>query len=170
VRQDNGFTWDAITEVAYLFFGIFVTIIPVLMILKAGSEGALAGLVALVTTPWHYFWMSGALSSFLDNAPTYLTFTTLALGQLGIDPDQINGVLTGTIPLPQAPAFASFLAAVSVGAVMMGANTYVGNAPNFMVLSIAREHGVKMPSFFGYMIWSGLILLPTFLVITAIFF
>ena len=102
VRHDNGFTWDAIIEVAYLFFGIFVTIIPVLMILKAGSEGALAGLVARVTEPWQYFWMSGALSSFLDNAPTYLTFTTLALGQLGIDPAQINAVLRGTLALPQA--------------------------------------------------------------------
>lgn len=170
VRDDNGFTWDAITEVGYLFFGIFVTIIPVLMILKAGSEGALAGLVARVTEPWQYFWMSGILSSFLDNAPTYLTFTTLALGQLGIEPGQVEAVLRGTLPLPQAHTFASLLGAVSVGAVMMGANTYVGNAPNFMVLSIAREHGVKMPSFFGYMLWSGLVLLPTFGILTLVFF
>ena len=170
VREDNGFTWDAITEVGYLFFGIFVTIIPVLMILKAGPEGALAGLVSRVTEPWQYFWMSGMLSSFLDNAPTYLTFTTLALGQLGIEPDQIGAVLRGTLALPQAQQFASLLAAVSVGAVMMGANTYVGNAPNFMVLSIAREHGVKMPSFFGYMAWSGLVLIPTFLLVTLLLF
>jgi Na+/H+ antiporter NhaD/arsenite permease-like protein len=170
VRHDNGFTWGAITEVGYLFFGIFVTIIPVLMILKAGTGGALAGLVARVTQPWQYFWMSGVLSSFLDNAPTYLTFMALALGQLGIDPHQINGILSGSLPMPQASTFASFLTAISVGSVMMGANTYIGNAPNFMVLSIAREHGVKMPSFFGYMLWSGLVLIPTFLLVSVLFF
>jgi Na+/H+ antiporter NhaD/arsenite permease-like protein len=170
VRHDNGFTWGAITEVGYLFFGIFVTIIPVLMILKAGTGGALAGLVARVTEPWQYFWMSGALSSFLDNAPTYLTFMALAVGQLGIDPHQINGILNGSLPLPQASAFASCLTAISAGSVMMGANTYIGNAPNFMVLSIAREHGVAMPSFFGYMLWSGLVLIPTFLLVSVLLF
>ena len=110
------------------------------------------------------------LSSFLDNAPTYLTFMTLALGQLGIDPGQINAMLTGAIQTPAATSFASFLKAVSVGSVLMGANTYIGNAPNFMVLSIAKEHGVKMPSFFGYMLWSGAVLIPTFVIITLVFF
>jgi Na+/H+ antiporter NhaD/arsenite permease-like protein len=170
LREENGFTWDAIKEVAYLFFGIFVTIIPALAILRAGTDGALGGVIAGIREPWQYFWMSGALSSFLDNAPTYLTFLTLAIGQLGIDPAQIQGILTGVIPHPNAVQFAAYLKAVSVGAVLMGANTYIGNAPNFMVLSIAREHGVTMPSFFGYMLWSGAILIPTFLVVTWMFF
>jgi Na+/H+ antiporter NhaD/arsenite permease-like protein len=123
-----------------------------------------------VTQPWQFFWAAGGLSSFLDNAPTYLTFMTLALGRLGIDPGQIGPVLTGALPLPEAATFAAYLKAVSVGAVLMGANTYIGNAPNFMVLSIAKEHGVKMPSFFGYMLWSGGILIPVFIIATFIFF
>jgi Na+/H+ antiporter NhaD/arsenite permease-like protein len=170
VRDDNGFTWDAIKEVAYLFFGIFVTIIPVLMILKAGAEGSARVLIAGITQPWQYFWMSGALSSFLDNAPTYLTFMSLALGQLKIDPSHVTAMLTGDMPGPVATQFALYLKAVSCGAVLMGANTYIGNAPNFMVLSIAKEHGVKMPSFFGYMLWSGLVLLPAFALVTLVFF
>lgn len=170
VREDNGFTWDAIKEVGYLFFGIFVTIIPVLMILKAGVHGHFAFLIKLVTEPWHYFWMSGALSSFLDNAPTYLTFFNLALGQVGMSEAEAAQVLRGTLQHPNGEAFISFLKAVSCGAVMMGANTYIGNAPNFMVRSIAEENGVKMPSFFGYMIWSGLILIPSFIIVTLIFF
>jgi Na+/H+ antiporter NhaD/arsenite permease-like protein len=152
VREDNGFTWDAIKEVAYLFFGIFVTIIPVLMILKAGPDGAARSLVTGMTEPWQYFWMSGALSSFLDNAPTYLTFMALALGRLGIDASHVTTTLAGGMP------------------VMMGANTYIGNAPNFMVLSIARGHGVKMPGFFGYMLWSALVLIPVFVLVTIVFF
>jgi Na+/H+ antiporter NhaD/arsenite permease-like protein len=170
VREDNGFTWDAMKEVAYLFLGIFVTIIPVLMILRAGAEGAAGFLVAGIHHPWQYFWLSGALSSFLDNAPTYLTFMALALGQLNIEPSQVTAVLTGAVQGPAAAQFALCLKAVSAGAVMMGANTYIGNAPNFMVLSIARGHGVKMPSFFGYMLWSGLILLPAFALVTLVFF
>ncbi len=170
VREDNGFTWDAIQEVAYLFFGIFVTIIPVLMILRAGTDGAMAPLVAGVKEPWQYFWVSGVLSSFLDNAPTYLTFMTMAMGQMGIDPAQVTAVLNGTSSVAAADQFARCLTAVSAGAVMMGANTYIGNAPNFMVLSIAREHGVKMPSFFGYMAWSSLVLLPAFALVTVVFF
>jgi Na+/H+ antiporter NhaD/arsenite permease-like protein len=170
VREDNGFTWDAMKEVAYLFFGIFVTIIPVLMILRAGAEGAAGFLVAGIHHPWQYFWLSGALSSFLDNAPTYLTFMALALGQLNIEPSHVTAVLTGAVQGPAAAQFALYLKAVSAGAVMMGANTYIGNAPNFMVLSIARGHGVKMPSFFGYMLWSGLILLPAFALVTLVFF
>jgi Na+/H+ antiporter NhaD/arsenite permease-like protein len=170
VREDNGFTWDAIKEVAYLFLGIFVTIIPVLMILRAGVDGAAGFLVADIHHPWQYFWLSGALSSFLDNAPTYLTFMALALGQLHIEPSQVTAVLTGAVQGPAAEQFALYLKAISAGAVMMGANTYIGNAPNFMVLSIARGHGVKMPSFFGYMLWSGLILLPAFALVTLVFF
>ena len=170
VRDDNGFTWDAIKEVAYLFFGIFVTIIPVLMILRAGTEGAVGPLVAGISHPWQYFWLSGALSSFLDNAPTYLTFMTMALGQLRIDPSQVTAVLTGAVPGEVAGQFARYLTAISAGAVLMGANTYIGNAPNFMVLSIARGHGVKMPSFFGYMLWSALILLPAFAIVSWLFF
>jgi Na+/H+ antiporter NhaD/arsenite permease-like protein len=170
VREDNGFTWAPMKEVAYLFFGIFVTIIPVLMILKAGAEGAARVLVLGVTEPWQYFWVSGTLSSFLDNAPTYLTFMAMALGQLGIETSQVTAVLTGGMPGPAATQFAMLLKAVSCGAVMMGANTYIGNAPNFMVLSIAREHGVKMPSFFGYMLWSGAVLVPAFALVTLVFF
>jgi Na+/H+ antiporter NhaD/arsenite permease-like protein len=170
VREDNAFTWEPIKEVAYLFFGIFVTIIPVLMILKAGAAGSAGFLVAGITEPWQYFWMSGALSSFLDNAPTYLTFMALALGQLGIETSQVTAALTGGMPGPTATQFAMLLKAVSCGAVMMGANTYIGNAPNFMVLSIAKAHGVKMPSFFGYMLWSGLVLIPAFALVTLVFF
>lgn len=170
LREENGFTWEPIKEVAYLFFGIFVTIIPALSILRAGTEGSLGPAIAMLNAPWQYFWMSGMLSSFLDNAPTYLTFVTLALGRLGIDPGQIRGVLTGAIQIPEAARFAEYLKAVSVGAVLMGANTYIGNAPNFMVLSIAKEHGVRMPSFFGYMLWSVGILIPIFVIVTLVFF
>jgi Na+/H+ antiporter NhaD/arsenite permease-like protein len=170
VRDDNAFTWEPIKEVAYLFFGIFVTIIPVLMILKAGAEGSARFLVTGATEPWQYFWMSGLLSSFLDNAPTYLTFMAMALGQLGIETSHVTAVLTGAMPGPTSTQFALLLKAVSCGAVMMGANTYIGNAPNFMVLSIAKEHGVRMPSFFGYMLWSGLVLVPAFVLVTLVFF
>jgi Na+/H+ antiporter NhaD/arsenite permease-like protein len=170
IRDDNAFTWEPIKEVAYLFFGIFVTIIPVLMILKAGAAGSARFLIAGITEPWQYYWMSGALSSFLDNAPTYLTFMVMALGQLGIETSQVTAALTGGMPGPTSDQFAMLLRAVSCGAVMMGANTYIGNAPNFMVLSIAKEHGVKMPSFFGYMLWSGLVLVPAFVLVTVVFF
>jgi Na+/H+ antiporter NhaD/arsenite permease-like protein len=170
VRDENGFTWSAITEVAWLFFGIFVTIIPALAILRAGEAGSLGSLVATVREPWQYFWVSGALSSFLDNAPTYLTFMTLAMGQLGVDPAQVHAVLSGGVSHPAAAQFVTCLKAVSLGSVLMGANTYIGNAPNFMVLSIAKDHGVKMPGFFGYMLWSGAVLIPTFLLLTVLFF
>jgi Na+/H+ antiporter NhaD/arsenite permease-like protein len=146
--------------VAKLFAAIFVCIIPVIAILKAGMDGALSPLVALVTGPdgapadLAYFWMTGVLSSFLDNAPTYLVFFELAGG----DPQNLMTALATT------------LAAISTGAVFMGANTYIGNAPNFMVYAIARESGVKMPSFFGYMLWSGAVLVPTFVVAGWLFF
>ena len=154
VRLNNHFTWDAIKEVVILFIGIFITMIPALLILK--SKGAELGL----TQPWELFWATGALSSFLDNTPTYLVFLTTA-GTLGATEGIVTAV--GTI----AP---KMLLAVSCGAVFMGANTYIGNAPNFMVKSIAEENGIKMPSFFGYMGWSLAFLIPTFLVDMLIFF
>ncbi len=150
IRKANGVTAYPIAEVAVLFLGIFLTMIPALELLRLrGSE-------LLVREPWQFFWMSGALSSFLDNAPTYLTFLALAQG-LGFTAE-VAGV-------PHA-----ILAALSVGAVAMGANTYIGNAPNFMVKSIAEEAGVKMPSFFGYMGYSGAILIPLFVAMTFMFF
>ncbi|MPZ35175.1 MAG: sodium:proton antiporter [Rhodospirillales bacterium] len=160
LRVENGFSWGPMAEVAKLFAGIFITIAPAIAILKVGSEGALAPLVALVTGSdgqpnniW-YFWLTGILSSFLDNAPTYLVFFNLAGG----DAANLMGPLAMT------------LAAISAGAVFMGANTYIGNAPNFMVKAVVEEAGIRMPSFFGYMAWSSAILLPLFVLITLVFF
>ncbi len=158
-RERNNFSWGPILEVAKLFFGIFLSMIPALAILRAGTDGALAPLVNLVSHEGRpinamYFWLTGALSSFLDNAPTYVVFFNTAGG----DPARLMG------------EWASTLAAISAGAVFMGANTYIGNAPNFMVRSIAEEQGVPMPSFFGYMVWSVGILCPIFALITWIFF
>lgn len=170
LRHANDFTWFPIQEVAKLFAGIFVTIIPLLAMLKAGMEGPLSGLIALVREPIHYYWITGGLSSFLDNAPTYLTFFNLALGQLGLTESMVPAALAANTATAN-PAFISFLKAVSVGAVFMGANTYIGNAPNFMINSIAKEFGVKMPSFFGYMFkYSIPILIPVFIVVGFIFF
>lgn len=165
VRRGNEFSWAPILEVAYLFAGIFITIIPALAILKAGEQGALAWLIKSVNTPAHYFWATGVLSSFLDNAPTYLTFFYSVLGKFypGVPEAQaVASLIVEKIP---------YLAAISAGAVFMGANTYIGNAPNFMVKSIAEEAGVKMPSFFGYMFkYSIPILVVLFVVITFVFF
>ncbi|MCA3301641.1 MAG: sodium:proton antiporter [Roseomonas sp.] len=160
LRDDNGFAWGAIAEVAKLFAAIFVTMAPVLAILRAGTAGAAAPLVALTSgadgepIPWVYFWLTGALSSFLDNAPTYLVFFNLAGG----DPAHLmaEGALT--------------LAAISCGAVFMGANSYIGNAPNFMVKAIVEEQGERMPSFFGYCAWAFVVLIPLFVLVTFIFF
>jgi Na+/H+ antiporter NhaD/arsenite permease-like protein len=155
-RESNGFTWEPIREVAKLFAGIFVTIIPVIAMLAAGRNGAFAWLLRVVTEPSGapnevaYFWLTGALSAFLDNAPTYLVFFELAGG----DATTLMGPLAGT------------LAAISMGAVYMGALTYIGNAPNFMIYAIAQERGVPMPSFFAYMFWAALILIPLFLLLT----
>lgn len=160
VREQNQFSWAPMQEVAKLFIGIFLTMIPVLAMLKAGEAGAFAPVARAVTgetgqpLPWAYFWFTGSLSSFLDNAPTYLVFFNLAGG----DPQVLMTTLAPT------------LAAISAGAVFMGANTYIGNAPNFMVKAIAEERGVPMPSFFGYMAWSVGILVPLFVVITWIWF
>ncbi len=157
IRRLNGFTFGPIKEVAFLFAGIFATMIPALYILQ--HKGAALGIVK----PWQFFWASGSLSSFLDNAPTYLTFLSVAKG-LNM-PNDLGFVLNDGTGLS-----ASVLAAISCGAVFMGANTYIGNGPNFMVRSIAEENGVRMPSFFGYMLYSGCILIPTFILITFIFF
>jgi Na+/H+ antiporter NhaD/arsenite permease-like protein len=158
-REANGFTWEPIVEVAILFAGIFVCAAPVLATLDAGHEGSFAWLLALITAPdgrpheVAYFWLTGALSAALDNAPTYLVFFKLAGGNAA--------ELTG----PLAPT----LAAISMGAVYMGALTYIGNAPNFMVYAIATERGIRMPSFFGYLMWSVVVLTPIFAVVTYVF-
>ena len=154
IRKGNFFTWGPIKEVGTLFIGIFITMIPALAILH--SNGAALGL----STPAHFFWSAGALSSFLDNAPTYLVFMATA-GSLGATEGLVTAA--GTIATP-------ILTAISAGAVFMGANTYIGNAPNFMVRSIAEENHVKMPSFFGYMAWSICFLIPLFILDTFIFF
>ena len=158
-RELNGFSWAPIEEVAKLYFGIFVSMIPAIAILRAGSEGALAPLIRLVSHDGQpvnsmYFWLTGILSSFLDNAPTYLVFFNTAGG----DAQHLMHDMPAT------------LAAISAGAVFMGANSYIGNAPNFMVRSIAESDGVRMPSFFGYMVWSVGILVPLFALMTWLFF
>ncbi len=153
-RELNGFTFAPIAEVAKLFLGIFITMIPALALLR--TYGSALG----VSEPWQFFWITGALSSFLDNTPTYLVFATMS-GALGFT----AGVETTLGIIPEA-----LLLAISAGAVFMGAVTYIGNAPNFMVKSIAEENGIKMPSFFGYMVWSVLILIPVFLIDTVLFF
>jgi Na+/H+ antiporter NhaD/arsenite permease-like protein len=163
VHEANQFGWGPIVEVAVLFFGIFATMIPALHVLAA--LGPSLG----VTEPWQFFWATGLLSSFLDNAPTYLTFASLASGV-------VNAQAGGAIPpgelgaLAAHPTGAALLAAISCGAVFMGAVTYIGNGPNFMVKAIAEQHRVRMPSFFGYVLWSGAVLMPIFVVVTLIFF
>ncbi len=155
VRQANSFSFGAIVEVAALFFGIFICMQPPLQILE--TRGPSLGL----TEPWHYFWATGSLSSFLDNAPTYVVFFETAksvTASLGLEPT----VAATGVYLP-------YLLAISLGAVFMGANTYIGNGPNFMVKSIAEGSGVKMPSFFGYMAYSIAILVPLFLLATFLF-
>ncbi len=165
VRAANEFSWGPIKEVAILFAGIFVTIIPALAMLRAGEDGAMASIVRAVREPAHFFWASGILSSFLDNAPTYLAFVSTALGRLlpGLPGHEAIARLIAEHP--------RHLAAISTGSVFMGANTYIGNAPNFMVKSIAEEAGVPMPSFFGYVFRYSLpFLVTTFLAVTWVFF
>jgi Na+/H+ antiporter NhaD/arsenite permease-like protein len=164
VRKANGFSWGPIKEVAILFAAIFATIIPALAILKAGEHGALAGLIRGVRTPAEFFWATGILSSFLDNAPTYLTFLSSALGRL------YPGMAERQAILRLIAEHGAFLQAIATGAVFMGANTYLGNAPNFMVKAIAEEAGVEMPSFLGFLKYSVLVLVPVFLLATWIFF
>ena len=169
LRRENQFEWEPIAEVAKLFAGIFMTIIPALAILKAGEHGALSGLIQSVKEPLHYFWVTGILSSFLDNAPTYLTFFNTALGKLQLTENLVPEILAGSLTEAHHLEFVRILTAISVGAVFMGANTYIGNAPNFMVKSIAEGSGIKMPSFFGYTLWSVAILFPLFVIVTFVF-
>ena len=165
IRDNNEFSWFPIIEVAYLFIGIFITMIPCLLILKAGAHGALAFLTNGVTRPIHYFWVTGGLSSFLDNAPTYLTFFNSALGKFYSGMTEAQAV-----PLLMSEN-AIYLEAVAAGAVFFGACSYIGNAPNFMVRSISEEAGTPMPSFFGYILKYSLVyLVPTFVIVTLIFF
>lgn len=162
-RQDNKFSFGPIVEVAALFAGIFVTMVPALVILETrGGELPLHA-------PWHYFWATGLLSSFLDNAPTYLTFASMGCGYLGANAENLGSLLAVAAESGR-PSGVQLLAAVSVGAVFMGANTYIGNGPNFMVKAISDQAGVQTPSFFGYMAWSGAILIPTFVLVTVVFF
>jgi Na+/H+ antiporter NhaD/arsenite permease-like protein len=150
VRGKNEFSWFPILEVAVLFIGIFLTMIPALMLLKA--QGGSLG----VDTPAKFFWASGALSSFLDNAPTYLVFYNTAQGMVEA------GTLGAGMPMVEAVR--------TCGSVFMGANTYIGNGPNFMVKAIAEESRVEMPSFFGYMKWSIALLIPSFVLVQFVFF
>jgi len=160
VHDANEFSWAPMQEVAKLFAGIFLTIVPVIAMLQAGSAGPFGAVISAVTgpdgqpDPAAYFWATGLLSSFLDNAPTYLVFFNTAGGDAQV-------LMTTMAPT---------LAAISAGAVFMGANTYIGNAPNLMVKAIAEHSGVRMPGFFGYMAWSGCVLLPLFLVMTWLWF
>jgi Na+/H+ antiporter NhaD/arsenite permease-like protein len=166
-RGRNNFGWGPISEVAILFLGIFITMIPALWILDhLGASNKLG-----IDRPWHFFWVTGTLSSFLDNAPTYLTFTAAASGLNHTDPNNLLELIH-TTKEQTGLAFAgvNYLKAISVGAVFMGANTYIGNGPNFMVKAIAEENGIKMPSFFGYMLYSIVFLFPIFIITTLVFF
>jgi Na+/H+ antiporter NhaD/arsenite permease-like protein len=160
IRAGNAFNWTPINEVAKIFAAIFITIAPVIAILHAGKQGGFSAILEKVSDAQGqpidamYFWITGILSSFLDNAPTYLVFFNLAHG----DPATMMGPLSST------------LLAISMGAVFMGANTYIGNAPNFMVKAIAEQNQIKMPGFFGYMLWSFCILIPLFVMTTLVFF
>lgn len=160
-RAANSFTLHPIVEVAVIFAGIFATMIPALVILE--SRGGELGL----THPWQFFWVTGLLSSFLDNAPTYLTFASMASGLMGTEAANLGLLLTAITGSMHGE---TLLRAISVGAVAMGANTYIGNGPNFMVKAIAEEAGVNMPSFFGYMKYTAGILFPLFLLVTFLFF
>ncbi|HLK09978.1 MAG TPA: sodium:proton antiporter [Candidatus Binatia bacterium] len=165
VRAANEYSWAPIREVAILFGGIFATMIPALAMLRAGDRGALALVIRAVRDPAHFFWASGILSSFLDNAPTYLTFLSTALGRLYPGAPE-----AAAVPRLLAEHHA-YLRAIATGSVFMGANTYIGNAPNFMVKAIAEEAGVPMPSFFGYVLrYSVPVLVPVFGIVTWAFF
>jgi len=165
VREDNEFSWFPIQEVAILFVGIFLTMMPCLKILQAGENGHLGFLIKTVQEPYHYFWITGTLSSFLDNAPTYLTFLSTALGKF------YPGINVHDAVLLLIKDNNIYLKAISSGAVFFGAITYIGNAPNFMVRSIAEEMKTPMPSFFGYMIkYSIPILIPIFVIVTFVFY
>jgi Na+/H+ antiporter NhaD/arsenite permease-like protein len=157
VHQSNHFHFHPIVEVAAVFLGIFITMIPALEILNVRAASL------NLREPWHFFWLSGLLSGFLDNAPTYLTFTAMASGITGARFEDLSTLLASRLG-------EQLLVAISCGSVFMGANTYIGNGPNFMVKSIAERSGIKMPSFGHYMIYSGLILIPIFILTTLLFF
>jgi Na+/H+ antiporter NhaD/arsenite permease-like protein len=157
VHKVNHFHFDPIAEVAALFLGIFLTMIPALEILDARAKAL------ELTHPWQFFWMSGVLSSFLDNAPTYLTFSAMASGLVGTHLEDLSALIANRLG-------EQLLIAISCGSVFMGANTYIGNGPNFMVKSIAERSGIKMPSFGHYMLYSGAILIPIFIITTFVFF
>jgi len=162
VHQTNRFNWAPMLEVGAVFLGVFITMVPALSFLE--ERGASLG----ITRPWQFFWASGALSSVLDNAPTYLTFASLAAGVAGGPAAGLSSSNLGA--LAAHPTGQQLLAAVSCGAVMMGAITYIGNGPNFIVKAIAEQHHVRMPSFFGYTLWSGAILVPLFGLVAHLFF
>ena len=162
VHEANHFSWAPIVEVAVVFLGVFVTMVPALSFLE--ERGASLG----ITQPWQFFWASGALSSVLDNAPTYLTFASLARGVIESNGAHLGAGGLGA--LARHPTGQHLLAAISCGAVFMGAMTYIGNGPNFMVKAIAEQHHVRMPSFFAYVLWSGTILLPIFAIVSKVFF
>ena len=168
-HQRNRFTFGPILEVAVLFLGIFITMAPALLILNAWGKGErlVLGIAFGLDRPWQFFWATGVLSSFLDNAPTYLTLAATACGLTGVN---VEGSRYLAEFLQRGGDAVALLTAISCGAVFMGANTYIGNGPNFMVKAIAEENGIKMPSFFGYMVYSGLILIPLFVLTTLIFF
>lgn len=155
IHTQNRFRFEPLWEVAVLFFGIFGAMLPVLAYLETRAPEM------AISQSWQYFWVSGVLSAFLDNAPTYLTTTAMAASQHGLSPIQLGDL---------AEKFPRFLAAISCGSSFMGALTYIGNGPNFMVKAIAEKAGVKMPSFGGYLVWSCAVLIPIFLLITFIFF
>jgi len=163
IHELNRFSWGPIAEVAAVFVGVFITMVPAMSFLA--ERGATLG----ITQPWQFFWASGALSSVLDNAPTYLTFASLATGVANgaggtaLSPDNLGA-------LAAHPFGRELLTAVSCGAVLMGAVTYMGNGPNFMVKAIAEQHRVRTPSFFGYTLWSFAILIPLFLIVSRLFF
>ncbi|KAI8812616.1 putative citrate transporter [Cladochytrium replicatum] len=152
--RENNFSFAPLIEVALIFFNIFITLVPILLMFSAREDGALGFLVRGVTQPWHYFWTTGALSAVLDNSPTYVLFFNVAGGDA----------------LILTTEKAAILSAISAGAVFFGAVTYIGNAPNFLVRNVAHEAGVKMPSFVSYVGWSFAVLTPTFAVVTAIFY
>jgi len=163
LRERNGFTFSPIVEVAVLFAGIFVAMVPALRILEArGTEFG-------IDRPWQFFWLTGILSSFLDNAPTYLTYASTASALFGTSAEHLDQLIATTRTV-NGFGGSAFLAAIACGAVFMGANTYIGNGPNFMVKSISEEAGYKMPSFFGYMLYSICILIPLFVLLCLVFF
>ena len=162
LREKNRFSFGPINEVAILFAGIFVTMIPALAILNVSGKDL------GITNEWQFFWATGVLSSFLDNAPTYLTFAATAAGIEGVPLE--GKYLAAFLNLPAERGTAEILAAISCGAVFMGANTYIGNGPNFMVKAIAEENNIRMPGFFGYMLYSCGILVPILVIVTVLFF